>query len=288
MTKIAMTPALRNRLWIAAAVAAIIGGSLHASAVRDEPAQAQPAMDQRIAALEAGQQEILKELKELKLLLQQLRAPSPVPTGVATAPPPANVAKPAPPQLPAFDLELAGSPSKGKADARFVILEFSDFECPFCGRYARDTYAQVIKEYVDTGKARYVFRHLPIESLHPRALRASEAAECGHAQGRFWDFHDRLFANQQLLTEPELTKHAQALTLNLPAYEKCMATQLASPGKIRQDQSEGGRAGVSGTPTFFIGTLTKEGRLKPLRRLVGAHPIANFRSTIDAVIGETK
>ena len=74
----------------------------------------------------------------------------------------------------------------------------------------------------------------------------------------------------------------------MPAFEKCMATQRATPAKIRQDQSEGGRAGITGTPTFFIGTVTKDGRLKALRRLVGAHPIANFRTAIEALLAETK
>lgn len=262
----------------AALVAAVAATSISA--------QTPQTLDQRIAALEAGQQEVLKELRELKVLLQQFRPPMPAPAGAPQANP--NAQKPPPPQLPDFDLQLAGSPSKGKADAKLVILEFSDFECPFCGRYARDTYAQVLKEFVDTGKARYVFRHLPIESLHPRALRASQAAECAHAQGRFWEYHDRLFTNQQALTDPDLTRHAQALSLSMPAYEKCMATQLATPAKIRQDQGEGGRAGVTGTPTFFIGTVTKEGRLKALRRLVGAHPIANFRTAIDALLAESK
>ena len=281
--------AMKKALVAAAVMAVAASASVRVAA--GQTSQAQPAIDQRIAAVEATQQQILKELRELKLLIQQSRLPL-QPGGLVpnanAAPPPAAAARPAPPQVPDFDLSLAGSPSKGKPDARLVILEFSDFECPFCGRYSRDTYAQVIKEYVDTGKARYVFRHLPIESLHPRALRASEAAECAHAQGRFWDFHDRLFNNQQLLTEPELTKHAQALTLNMPTYEKCMAAQLTTPAKIRQDQGEGGRAGVSGTPTFFLGTLTKDGKMKPLRRLVGAHPIASFRTAIDAVLTEIK
>jgi protein-disulfide isomerase len=109
-----------------------------------------------------------------------------------------------------------------------------------------------------------------------------------HAQGRFWEFHDRLFNNQQTLTEPDLSKHAQAIGLSMPVYDKCMAAQLASPAKIRQDQSEGGRAGVTGTPTFFIGTVTKDGKLKALRRLVGAHPIANFRTTLDTLLAQTK
>ena len=272
-----------KKSWTIAAAAAAIAIAFPLLAAAQAPAP----IEQRISELEKGQQEILKELKELKTLLQQLRPPTPA--GAPPAPAPQAAApRPAPPQVPEFDLSLAGSPSKGRADARLVVLEFSDFECPFCGRYARDTYGQVIKEFVDSGKVRYVFRHLPIESLHPRALRASEAAECAHAQGRFWDYHDRLFANQQLLNEPDFAKHAQALTLNMPAFEKCMATQLTSPAKVRQDQSEGGRAGVTGTPTFFIGTVTKEGKLKALRRLVGAHPITNFRSTIESLLAETK
>ena len=270
-----------GKSWLAAAVAAaVIGGPVVA-------AQSPQTTDQRIAAIEKSQQEILKELKELKTLLQQLRPPMPPPTANPSAANPA-AAKPAPPQLPNFDLLLAGSPSKGKPDAPLVLLEFSDFECPFCGRYARDTYADVIKEFVDSGKVRYVFRHLPIESLHPRALRASQAAECAHEQGKFWEYHDRLFANQQALAEADLTRHAQGVGLALPAFEKCMAAQQASPAKIRQDQNEGGRAGVTGTPTFFLGTVTKDGRLKALRRMVGAHPITNFRSTIETLLAETK
>ena len=267
---------------------AVVAAAIVLASTRVVAGQGQP-IEQRIGALEAGQQEILKELKELKLLLQQLRLPQPPPTGAPVPQQPtANTANPAAPQLPNFDLLLAGSPSKGKAEAKIVIIEFSDFECPFCGRYARDTYGQVVKEFVDTGKIRYVFRQLPIETLHPRALRAAEASECAHGQGRFWEFHDRLFNNQQMLTEPDLMRHAQALTLNMPAFEKCMAAQLASPAKVRQDQNEGGRAGVTGTPTFFLGTVTKEGRLKPLRRMVGAHPIENFRTAINTLLAETK
>jgi protein-disulfide isomerase len=264
----------------AAVAAAVIGGSAGTIA-----AQSPQTIDQKIAELEKGQEQILKELRELKVLLQQLRQPVPAPAGAQPNP---AAAKPAAPQLPNFDLLLAGSPSKGKADAKLVLLEFSDFECPFCGRYARDTYADVIKEFVDSGKVRYVFRHLPIESLHPRALRASQAAECAHEQGRFWEYHDRLFTNQQALTEPDFKRHAQAVGLAIPAFDKCMAAQLASPAKVRQDQNEGGRAGVTGTPTFFIGTVTKDGRLKALRRMVGAHPITNFRTTIESVLAEVK
>ena len=124
--------------------------------------------------------------------------------------------------------------------------------------------------------------------LHCRDATPEGASYASIRIWRFWEFHDRLFANQQALTEPDLTRHAAALGLAMPAFEKCMVTQRATPAKIRQDQSEGGRAGITGTPTFFIGTVTKDGRLKTLRRLVGAHPIANFRTAIDALLAETK
>ena len=283
--------------WVMRLAAVGAGLAIMAAVTGNEPVtarQSESELSKRIAALEASQQAILKELKELKLLLQQPRppvptpAPSPSPGGPLAQAAPANTVKPVPPQLPTFDLDLAGSPSKGRADAKLILLEFSDFECPFCGRYARDTHDQVVKEFVDTGKVRYVFRHLPIEKLHPRALRASEASECALAQGKFWEYHKVLFSNQQLLNEPDFTRHAQLLGLNTPAFAQCMAAQLASPAKIRQDQNEGGRAGVTGTPTFFLGTLTKDGKLKAQRRLVGAHPIENFRTTIDALLAGAK
>src|SRR6185436_20936742 len=92
--------------------------------------------------------------------------------------------------VPNFDLTLAGAATKGRASAPLVMLEFSDFECPFCGRYSRETYPQVQREYVDTGKVRYVFRHTPIERIHPQAMKAAEAAECAGTQGKFWEMHD--------------------------------------------------------------------------------------------------
>lgn len=124
--------------------------------------------------------------------------------------------------------------------------------------------------------------------LHPRALRASQAAECAHGQGKFWDYHRLLFAGQQALTEPDLARHAQTAGLNAAAFQQCMSAQLASPVKVRRDLAEGARAGVTGTPTFFLGTVTAQGKLKVLRRMVGAHPIGNFRAAIESLIGQMK
>ncbi len=278
-----------------AAIAAL-AGLIALVVARDGTVSAQQAIDsdlaRRITALEDGQKAILKELQALRAVLEQQARPPMPPVPPPGGGPLANAApaKPpvTPPQIPNFDLTLAGSPSKGRSDVKLILLEFSDFECPFCGRYTRDTHDQVIKEYVDTGKIRYVFRQYPIESLHPRALRAAEASECAHAQGKFWEYHKALFNNQQALNEPDFGRHAQVLGLNAETFQQCMAAQLKTPTKVRQDQAEGQRAGITGTPTFFLGTVTKEGKLKVARRLVGAHPIANFRTTIDALLADAK
>lgn len=235
--------------------------------------QEQPSTEARLAALEAQQKAILKELQELKALLQARPAV------------PAAAAAPAtPPAIPAFDLAIAGSPSKGRADAPLVIVEFSDFECPFCGRYARDTFASVEREYVATGKVRYVFRHFPIERSHPRAMGASQAAECAAAQGKFWELHSELFANQRALHVEALVASAHKLGLNMSSFRACLSAQAVAPTRIRHDFEEGSRAGITGTPTFFIGTMTKDGKVKVLRRMVGAQPFAAFKKVLDSLL----
>lgn len=187
--------------------------------------------------------------------------------------------------VPNFDLEVSGAAAKGQANAPLTVVEFSEFECPFCGRYSRDTYPLIERDYVNTGKIRYVFRHLPIERIHPKALKASEAAQCAHAQGKFWEMHDRLFANQRTIASPDLIAHAHALGLNMPAFERCLAGQTTA--RVKQDLAEGLRAGITGTPAFFIGIVTKEGKLKVLRKLVGAKPYATFKTTLDGLLAQS-
>lgn len=186
---------------------------------------------------------------------------------------------------PNFDLELAGAATKGRADAPLVIVEFSDFECPFCGRFSRDVYFQIQREYVDTGKVRYVYRHLPIERLHPQAMKAAEAAQCALAQGKFWEMHDRLFANQKALAPPNLIAYAQVLGLDVTTFQQCLGGQTTV--RVKQDLAEGLKAGITGTPAFFIGTVTKQGKLKVLQKLIGAKPYATFKATLDSLIAQT-
>jgi protein-disulfide isomerase len=268
----------RLSLWGAVPLVAVLAG-IGVFAAGDDQAPVDSELGRRIAALEAGQKAILKELEEIKMLMRARPAivPLPAPT------PQANAAQ-NPTGPPNFDLDVAGAATKGRPDARLVVVEFSDFQCPFCGRYTRDTLPQVERDYVETGKIRYVFRHLPLERLHPLALRAAEAGDCAHQQGRFWPMHSRLFGNQMGLGEADLTRSAEALGLDMPVFQRCMVTQSASPARVRQDQAEGLRAGISGTPTFFIGTMTGNGKVHVLKRMVGAQPYAAFKTALDGLL----
>jgi protein-disulfide isomerase len=237
---------------------------------------------QRVVALEASQKAMLKELQDIKALLQS--RPAPAAPAAAQAAAPAAQAAPAPPPPMNIDVAIDGAAVRGRADAKVVVVEFSDFQCPFCGRFARETMGLLERDYVDTGKVRWVFRHFPIERLHPFALRASEAAECGRAQDKFWPMHTRLFANQQALGEADLVKTAQAAGLNMPAFQQCFASQLISPTRIRQDLADGTKAGITGTPAFFIGIPTKDGKVHALRKLIGAQAYPSFKTAIDNIL----
>jgi protein-disulfide isomerase len=265
---------------VGAAVIAAVAVCVSLAASGDQGSGDQ-VLQKRIAALEAGQKAILKELQEIKVLLQNRPAPpTPAPAGA----PQANQAMPNLTGPPNFDIDIAGAATRGRPDAKLVLVEFSDFQCPFCGRYTRDTLPQVERDYVESGKIRYVFRHFPLERLHPLALRASEAGDCAHQQGKFWQMHTRLFGNQQALSEVDLTRSAESLGLNMPSFQQCMASQSTSPVRVRQDQTEGSRAGITGTPTFFIGTMTAAGKVHILKRMVGAQPYAAFKTTLDVLL----
>ncbi len=217
-----------------------------------------------------GQREILKQIQDLKTS-PQVRA------GQAPA---QQAAPPAAP--PDFTLRIDGAAIKGSAIAKLILIEFSDFECPFCERYVRESYPQIERDYVSTGKVRYVFRHFPLERIHPRAMKAGEAGECARLQGKFWPLHDRLFANQKLLEPPALVEHARAVGLDLKSFETCLNGQAASA--VRADLDAGARAGVTGTPTFFVGFAQNDGSVHVVEKLVGAVPYASFQSVLNKML----
>jgi protein-disulfide isomerase len=163
--------------------------------------------------------------------------------------------------------EREGAAVKGPPVAPVVIVAFSDFQCSY-SRKALSELEKVQTAY--PGEVQLVYRHFPIDSLHPQARLAAQAAECAAAEGRFWDYHDRLFDQTDLSSMQQLKDLALGLRLDLPTFERCLSEEWART-RVTQDVEAGTRAGVSGTPTFFI-----NGRL-----LVGAQPIEAFQTIID-------
>lgn len=224
-----------------------------------------------IEALKQGQAAIQKDLQDLKALLQR-------PRGAADPPPVAAAIGKA--------MVVAGHPFKGREDAPLTLVEFSDFQCPFCSRHVNETLPQIEREYVKTGKVKYVFRNFPLESIHKQAFNAAEAAACAQAQGRYWEMHRRLFANQAQLMPDQLLSHGQALGLNAAAFQQCLSgSQFAA--RVRQDLNDGMQIGVTGTPAFFVGrTKPGEPGIQIAAVVSGAKPFASFKETLDRLLGQ--
>jgi protein-disulfide isomerase len=146
---------------------------------------------------------------------------------------------------------------------------------------------QLDREYIQTGKVKYVFRHFPLSS-HKQAFKAAEAANCAGEQGKFWQMHARLFENQGALSVEDLSRYAQSLDLDWPKFQQCLEGGKYAAA-IRQDIEEGQKAGVSGTPTFFLG-LTEPGgsKVKVLKVIRGAQAYATFKQAIDSVLSSQK
>jgi protein-disulfide isomerase len=168
---------------------------------------------------------------------------------------------------PVIDVGTAGRPERGGGPkAPVTIVEFSDYQCPFCSR-AEGTVDQVMKAYGD--KVRLVYRDFPLP-MHPQARPAAEAANCAHAQGKFWEYHAKLFANQSALGDEKLKEYAKDLGLDAGKFEQCLATKPFKAA-IDKDIADASKVGVTGTPAFFI-----NGRM-----LSGAQPFDKFKEVID-------
>ena len=172
-------------------------------------------------------------------------------------------------QLAPLRLEVAaeGFASRGEPDAAVTLVEFSDFECPFCVR-VQPTLERVMEQYA--GSVRLVYRHFPLTSIHPFAYKAAEASLCAGEQDRFWEYHDLLFAEQQAMSVPDLKEKARRLGLAGAAFDDCLDSGRHTAA-VRKDLFAGSALGVSGTPAFFV-----NGRF-----LSGAVPFEHFAELID-------
>ena len=181
---------------------------------------------------------------------------------------------PEPPRAPVERKEVAATgPARGPEKAPITIVEFSDFQCPFCSRAIKSV-DEVLKAYPND--VRLVFRQFPLE-FHKQAPKAAEAALCAGDQNKFWEFHDLLFANQQALEVPQLKEHAKKAGLDSAAFDKCLDTG-AKAETVKMDQEAGQKVGVNGTPAFFINGIL----------LSGAQPFEEFKSVIDSELQAKK
>jgi protein-disulfide isomerase len=160
-------------------------------------------------------------------------------------------------------------PVQGSKDAPVTIIEFSDFQCPYCAKFYTQTLPQIRENYIDTGKVKFVYRDYPLSS-HQYAKKAAEAAECAHEQGKFWEFHDMIYENQIDLNYEKLKQYAIDLGLNTNEFNICLDSGRMSQ-EVMKDFQDGSNYGVTGTPSFFINGT----------KLVGVQPFEAFQRIIE-------
>ena len=226
-------------------------------------------LQKQIEDIRETQRAVQKELQEIKALLQGR-------VGAPNLPPPN------------LTVNVGNRPVKGKQSTKLTLVEFSDYQCPFCARHFREALPQIERDYVKTGKLKYVFRDFPIESIHREAFKAHEAANCAGEQGKYWEMHDRLFQNQSQLGAADLPKYAQAIGMDMALFQQCL-TSGKRAGEIRNDLEEGQKAGVNGTPTFFLGLQEADGKtIKVLRTILGAQPYPQFKEAIEGALNHMR
>ena len=179
-----------------------------------------------------------------------------------------------PPPVFRAELSIAGAPFKGSEKAPVTIVNFEDFQCPFC-KQVQSTFHELLSRY--DGKVRLVHKDLPLKSLHPQARQAAEAARCAYEQGKFWEYHDRLYAHSPKASTDDLKSYAKEVGLNADSFDRCFASRKYK-AVVQQDLNEGAQLGLSGTPTIFING----------REISGNQPLNAFQALIDEELVRAK
>jgi protein-disulfide isomerase len=256
-------------------VAGVLGLAALAAAA---PALAQSAdelgaLKAEIQALKAGQAAMQKDLTAIKEIL--IRA-----TG-------GQRQARSEPSFEPQDLSIADAPYLGEATATVTLVEFTDYQCPFCRRHSAQTKPQLVTDYVETGKLKYVMREFPLAQIHPLATKASEAALCAGDQGQYFAMNEAFFADPRKLAPADLTAHAEALGLDVADFSECLDGGKYAE-RVQKDLADGAKAGVRGTPSFFLGLTDPEDatKIKAVKVLRGAQPYAVFKQAIDELVAE--
>jgi protein-disulfide isomerase len=227
------------------------------------------ALKRQLQELKTQQSAMERDLQAIKAILQEAQAPADDPF----------VNK---------SIAIGTEPTRGSASAKITLVEVSDYHCPFCRRQTLQTLPQVMTDYVDTGKVKYVFVDYPIAQLHPDAFRAHEAASCAGDQGKYWQMHDSLFTNAPAREIAQFTAQAKTLGLDEGKFGSCLTNGVHATA-VRESVARMQQLGVGGTPLTLIGLTPAPGApMKVMSSVYGARPYADFKTAIDAALAQAR
>jgi protein-disulfide isomerase len=182
-------------------------------------------------------------------------------------------------------LNVEGRPILGETNATLTMIEFSDYQCPFCQSFASNTFPRIEQEYIQTGRLKYYSFNFPLNG-HVNAEIAARAALCANDQGKFWEMHQSLFSrpNGQNLTRENLINMAEVLRIDRVGFQECLDMGEHSD-EVARDSASGEKAGVQGIPCFLLGfTNPKDNRLQVIRVVSGARPFDQFKEVLDEML----
>lgn len=186
------------------------------------------------------------------------------------------------PPLPRAPLSIQDAVLRGNVNAPVVLVEWSDYECPFCARAERELMPAIGAKYIETNKVQLALFHYPLAKLHPHAQKAAEAALCAGTQGRFWEMHSALFRSQDKMIESDFVTRAGDIGLDEKRFLSCLSGETA--GEVLKQQRQAEALGLNGTPVFMVGTRTTTGQVNVVKTLAGARPIGEFIKAIDPLL----
>jgi protein-disulfide isomerase len=229
------------------------------------------ALKQEVQTLEKGQAEMKKGIDEILKTLEPLKR--------------RQEAMEFKPQ----EMSVADAPYIGKKNAPVTVVEFLDYQCPFCQKYHASIEPQISKDYVSTGKVKFAVRQLPLPTLHPAAVECAQAVLCAGDQGKYWEMASDVIENPKKVAPPDLSGYAKGLGLDTATFDKCLSSAKYRE-RVESEQAMGEKLGLSGTPSFVLGLTDSNdpSKLRATSVIRGAQPYAQFKQTIDELLAKQK
>jgi protein-disulfide isomerase len=225
-------------------------------------------------ASSSSDRQVLEELRQIRQLLERLVNQNPPAGPAPTGATPAEK----------VTLRDVSGHAMGRADAPVTIVEFTDLQCPFCGDFHTTTFEMLMKDYILTGKVRYISRDLPLP-MHPLSTTAARAARCAGEQGQFWEMRHAILINNSALRDDSFGRFARELGLETAAFSDCISDATRFDSELRKDREDASTSGITGTPSFVIG-LTNPGPMEGVR-IVGAIPSGTMEATLKTLLKES-